>query len=74
MVLKRGAEMTELKSFKTVWDEHKKDTPITWILMVIVFFLAANTFSLFNLLGNIVFAVVAGTVLILVAMEFQRYS
>ena len=66
--------MTELKSFRQVFSEHKHDTPITWILMVIVFFLAANTFSLFNLLGNIVFAVVAGTALILVGMEFQRYT
>lgn len=67
--------MTELKSFKQVFQEHKKDTPITWVLMVIVFFLAANTFSLFKeLLGNIVFAVVAGTVLILIGMWFQRYS
>jgi uncharacterized membrane protein YjjP (DUF1212 family) len=67
--------MTELKSLKDVWNEHRKDTPITWVLMVIVFFLAATTFNLFGeLLGNIVFAFVAGTVLITACLYLQRWS
>ena len=67
--------MTELKSFSDVWKDHKKDTPITWALMALVFFLAANTFSLsVSIVINVVFALVAATVLMVIAMEFQRYG
>lgn len=65
--------MTDLKSFKEVWQAHRKDTPITWVLMVIVFYLATSVF-ISELLEKIVISVVAGTVLIVACLWLQRYS
>jgi lipopolysaccharide export LptBFGC system permease protein LptF len=67
--------MTELKSYKEVFQEHKKDSVITYSLFVVVFFLAASAFTLGpSWHYNLAFALLASFLLILGCMHFQRYG
>ena len=67
--------MTELKSYYEVWQDHKKDSVVTYILFVVVFFLAASGFELGpSWHYNLVFALLASFLLIICCMWFQRYT
>ena len=67
-------EMNDLKTYSEVWREHRKDSIITFVFFVIIFYLLAAVMTFAEWYYNITFAVLASFLLMLVCMHFMRYT
>jgi fatty acid desaturase len=67
--------MDDLKTYSEVFKEQKGATIITFILFVVIFFLAASGFELgLSWYYNLVFALLAAFLLMLACVHFQRWT
>jgi hypothetical protein len=67
--------MDDLKTYREVWNSQKGATITTFILFVVIFFLAASGFELGpSWYYNMAFALLAAFLLMLACVHFQRYG
>jgi hypothetical protein len=62
-----------MKSYTEILNEHRKDAPITWVLLIVVLFLMSGLTS-WQIVERVLFSIVVSSGIFLGCLWLQRYS